>query len=72
MARMTLFWPFGGYQKWHFGCPNQNSETTFIDQTSPQNPQKDALGTQIGPRKVIFGHFIDLNILAPISAVLTL
>ena len=26
-------------------------------QSSPQNPQKDTSGTQIGPRKVIFGHF---------------
>ena len=26
-------------------------------QTSPQNPKKDTLGTQIGPRKVIFSHF---------------
>ena len=54
MAKMTPFWAFGGYQKWRFGCPNQNSETI---QTSPQNPQKDTLGTQIGPQKVIFGHF---------------
>ena len=51
------FWSFWGYQKWHFGCPNQNSESTFIDQNHPQNPQKDTLGTQIGPRKVIFSHF---------------
>ena len=50
-----------GYQKWHFGCPNQNSETTFIDQNHPQNPHLDHLGTQIGPRKVIFGHFIDFS-----------
>ena len=48
---------FWGYQKWHLGCPNQNSERTFIDQNHPQNPQKDTLGTQIGPRKVIFSHF---------------
>ena len=37
------------------------SESKFWDhfsiQTSPQNPQNDTLGTQIGPRKVIFGHF---------------
>ena len=37
------------------------SESKFWDhfsiQTSPQNPQKDTLGTQIGPQKVIFGHF---------------
>ena len=25
-GRFLLFW---GYRKWHFGCPNQNSETTF-------------------------------------------
>ena len=23
-------WPFSGTKKWHFGCPNWNSETTFI------------------------------------------
>ena len=23
-------------QKWHFGCPNKNSETTFISPTSPK------------------------------------
>ena len=33
----------------------------FIYQIPPQNPQKDTLGTQIGPRKVIFGHFIDFG-----------
>ena len=71
MTKMTPFWPFWGYQKWHFGCPNQNSETTFKDQTSPQNPQIDTLGTQIGPRKVTFGHFLDFEYLAPISAVFT-
>ena len=26
---MTHFWRFGGYRKWHFGWPNQNSKTTF-------------------------------------------
>ena len=55
------FWSFWGYQKWHFGCPNQNSESTFIDQNHPQNPHLDHLGTQIGQRKVIFGHFIDFG-----------
>ena len=38
MAKMTPFQPFGGYQKWHFGCPNQNSETTFIDLIPPPKP----------------------------------
>ena len=23
------FWVFEGYRKWHLGCPNQNSKTTF-------------------------------------------
>jgi len=55
------FGPFWGYQKWHFGCPNQNSETTFRDPNHPQNPQLDHLGTQIGPRKVIFGYFIEFG-----------
>ena len=52
------FLPFLGYQKWHFGCPNQNSETTFRDPNHPQNPHLDTLGTFFGPRKVIFGHFV--------------
>ena len=29
-AKMAHFWLFGGYQKWHFGYRNQNSETTFL------------------------------------------
>ena len=24
-------------KKWHFRCPNKNSETTFISPTSPKN-----------------------------------
>ena len=34
------FWqkcPYSGTKKWHFGCRNQNSETTFISPTSPKN-----------------------------------
>ena len=34
------FWqkcPSLGAQKWHFWCPNKNSETTFISPTSPKN-----------------------------------
>ena len=53
------FLPFWGYQKWHFGCPNQNSETTFRDPNHPQNPHLCTLGTFFGPRKVIFGHFVN-------------
>ena len=55
------FGPFWGYQKWHFGCPNQNSETTFRDPNHPQNPHLDTLGTFFGPRKVFF--FAILSIL---------
>ena len=51
------------------------SESKFWDhfsiQTSPQNPQKDTLGTQIGPRKVIFGHFIDFEYFDSVSSVFT-
>jgi len=28
-AKNTQNGRFGGYQKWHLGCPNQNSKTTF-------------------------------------------
>ena len=27
VEQMTHFGRFGGYQKWHLGFPNQNSET---------------------------------------------
>ena len=47
------------HKKWHFGCPNQNFETTFRDTNHPQNPHFDTLGTFFGPRKVIFGHFVN-------------
>ena len=36
---MAVF-PFWGYQKWHFGCPNQNSETTFQYKLAPKTPNK--------------------------------
>jgi len=29
--------PYLGTKKWHFGCPNENSKTTFISPTSPKN-----------------------------------
>ena len=29
--------PFLGTKKWHFGCPNESSETTLIIPTSPKN-----------------------------------
>ena len=29
IAKNTHFRRFGGHRKWHFGCPNQNSKTTF-------------------------------------------
>ena len=40
MAKMTPFWGIGGYQKWHFGCPNQNSKTTFQYKLAPKTPKK--------------------------------
>ena len=42
----------------HFGCPNQNSKTTFNTNTPPKTPHLDTLGTILDPRKVIFDHFI--------------
>ena len=36
----NLFWPFQGYQKWHFGCPKQTSETTFQYKLAPKTPKK--------------------------------
>ena len=31
----SMFW---GYRKWHFGCPNQNSKTTFQYKYPPKTP----------------------------------
>ena len=58
---MTHFGGFGGYQKWHFRCPNQKIPENRPPQTNPQNPQSGTIGTQIRPRKVIFGNFIDFG-----------
>ena len=57
MTKMTPFWPF-----WHFECPNQNSKTTFQYKLAP-----NTLGTQIGPRKVISGHFAFFDIFTSFS-----
>ena len=47
----------------HFkGTENGTSGVHFSIQTSPQNSQKATSGTKIEPRKVIFGHFINLFI----------
>ena len=35
---MTHFGRFGGYRKWHLGCPNQNSKTTFQYKYPPKTP----------------------------------
>merc|ERR1711963_175912 len=62
MPKMGRFGPFGakmGHFKWHIGCPNQNSKTTFRDPNHTQNPHLDTLGTFFGPRKVFFGHFVN-------------
>ena len=46
-----------GVPKMVLRVPESKFRNHFSIQTSPQNPQKDTSGTQIGPRKVIFGHF---------------
>ena len=48
-----------GVPEMAFPVPESKFYDHFSIQTSPQNPQKDTLGTKIGPRKVIFGHFIN-------------
>ena len=48
---------FWGYQKWHFRCPKRKSETTFIDQITPLNLEKNTLGTHFGHLKVVFWPF---------------
>ena len=58
---MTHFGLFGGYRKWHLGCPNQNSKTTFQHKYPPKNPQLDTLEAILDSGKVIFGHFIDFG-----------
>ena len=35
-----LFLRFWVYQKWHFGCPNQNCKTTFQYKLAPKTPKK--------------------------------
>ena len=56
MAKMTPFWGFGGYQKWHFRCPNQKSETTFQYKLAPKTPKKPR-EPKSALEKMIFGHF---------------
>ena len=51
------FWVFWGYRKWHLGCPNQNSKTTF----QIKYPHLDLWGAIFNSGKVIFGHFIDFG-----------
>ena len=62
MAKTTPILPFVGYQKWHFGCPNQKIPENRPPQTSPQNPQLNTLGNQIEPRKVILAILLILVI----------
>ena len=38
MGHFGCFWLFWVYQKWHFGCPNQNSKTIFQHKYPPKIP----------------------------------
>ena len=58
MAKTTPFWPFWGYKKWHFECPNQNSKTTFLYKLAPKTPKKSPKETKSDLEKVILGHFV--------------
>ena len=44
-----------------FWVPESKFQDHFSIQTSPQNPQKYTSEPKIGPRKVIFGPFIDFE-----------
>ena len=46
-----------GTKKWDFGCPNQNSETTFRDPKHQQNQHLDTLGTFLALEKCFFAFF---------------
>ena len=46
-----------GVPKMALRVPESKFWDHFIYLIPPQNPQKDPLGTRIGPWKVIFGHF---------------
>ena len=41
-----------GWTKKSKSCQSQKTDP-------PQNPQKATLGTKIGPRKVVFSHFLN-------------
>ena len=45
-----------GGPKWHFGCRNQNSKTTFQHKYPPKNPFRH-FGNHFGPRKSDFWPF---------------
>ena len=57
-CKWVILGVLGGTKKWHLGCPNQNSKTTFQYKYPPLNPHLDTLGTIEDPGKVIVGHFI--------------
>ena len=53
---MLCFCQFWGTEN---GISGARIKDHFSIQTSPHDPQKATSGTKIGPRKVIFGHFIN-------------
>ena len=57
MSHFGCFWLFLGYRKWHFGCPNQNSKTTFQYKYPPKPPIRHFGGNYFGPRKSDFWPF---------------
>ena len=59
-------WAILGVPKMALRVPESKFWDHFIYLIPPQNPQKDTLGSGIGPWKVIFGHFtFYIDILAP-------
>ena len=47
---------------WYFDTLNFDTfGTSKMNKNDQNDPQKDTLGTQVGPPKVNFGHFIDFG-----------
>ena len=64
LIKVVSEFPFG-HPKCHFFVPEYGTKWLKRPFWGYQNPLRDTLGTRIGPRKVIFGHFTFFDILAP-------
>ena len=63
----TPFYPFWGYQKWHFGCPNQSSKTTFQYKLAPKTAKKPPQEPKSDIEKWFLAILSILHIFTPFS-----